>query len=426
MTFENMFIGCDTIEDAERLAHRDAADSSLEMLPVKMFRQGSRNMASGALPIRALTRILYSNPVIRRGSLPSDLHSSNRPMDPKHVRSIKEYLKGSIRSGGSYIIPPVTVNAFPQDVRVYFPRGKNLTTGFVVLPPRQSIRITDGQHRVQAIVETVEDLRREGVLAVDEFENDGVPMVITWEADEDQVHQDFADASKTKALPKSMIAVYDARHPANRAVMELMRNVPLFVGRIDTMSTTLSKISGYLFLANQVRQFVKAKLSGKPSMSEEPFSRMADEQLADAEAYRRWVDQTGAYLTVLTDLIPQWSEIAKFPTPRGDRGPEANTKMRALKAEGWVSISAAGLNALGLLGYKLFSESELAGSRNLEADLRMSLAPIRDIDWSRGAEIWQGNLVQEGRIKTQTGSISRAVEKLWASLDQSSSLRLTA
>lgn len=426
MTFESMFIGCDTIEDAERLAHRDAADSSLEMLPVKMFRQGSRNMASGALPIRALTRILYSNPFIRRGSPLSDLHSGNRPMDPKHVRSIKEYLKGSIRGGGSYIIPPVTVNAYPQDVRVYFPKGKTLTTGFVVLPPRQSIRITDGQHRVQAIVETVEELRREGIQAVDEFENDGVPMVITWEDNEDQVHQDFADASKTKALPKSMIAVYDARHPANRAVMALMRNVPLFDGRIDTKSTTLSKASGYLFLANQIRQFVKAKLSGKPSMSENAFNTVADEQLADPEAYRRWVDQTRAYLIVLTDLIPQWGEIADFPALGGDRGPVASNKMRALKDEGWVNLSAAGLNALGLLGYKLFDQGSLVDSPDLESELRQRLLPIRNVDWGRGAEIWRDNLVQDGKIKTQTGSISRAADRLWERLGQSDSMRLTA
>ena len=425
MTTENFFIECDTIDDAERRAQREASDSSLEVLPVKMFKQGSRNMASGALAVRALTRMLYSIPV-GKGTPASDLHSGNRPVDAKHVRNIKEYLKGSIRGGSSYIIPPVTVNADPREVRVFFPKGRSLTTGFVVLPPRQSIRITDGQHRFQAIVDTISDLRREGVQAVDEFENDGVPLVITWEADEDQVHQDFADASKTKALPKSMIAVYDARHPANRAVMELIRNVPLFVGRIDATSTTLSKNSGYLFLANQVRQFVKAKLSGKPSMSEDAFNKVADEQLADPEAYRRWVDETQTYLTVLTDLIPQWSEIADFPAPRSARGPEANARMRALKEKGWVSISAGGLNSLGLLGYKLFSQSELAGSQNLEADLRMSLAPIRDIDWSRGAEIWQGNLVQEGKIKTQTGSISRAAEKLWASLDQSSPLRLTA
>ena len=425
MADEITFIECESIEEAQRRAQNEATDSSGEAIPVRVFQQGARRMASGALPIVTLTRLLFNIPV-RKGTSASDLRRGNRPVDRHHVRSIKKYLKSSIKAQRSYLIPPVTVNADPREVRVFLPRDSRLATGFVVLPQRQRIRITDGQHRFQAILDTVAELESEDDQAVDEFLKDSVPVLITWEADEYQVHQDFADASKTKALPKSMIAVYDARHPANRAVMELVRDVPLFVDRVDATSTTLSKNSGYLFLANQVRQFVKANLSGKPSMSEEPFSRMAEEQLADADAYRRWVDQTRTYLIVLTDLIPQWSKVAKFPTPRRDRGPEATTKMRALRAEGWVNMSAAGLNALGLLGHKLFTESELADSRDLEANLRIALAPIRNIDWSRDAEIWQGNLVQDGRIKTQTGSVSRAAEILWASLPQSVSMRLTA
>ena len=95
-----------------------------------------------------------------------------------------------------------------------------------------------------------------------EFGSDAVAVMVTCETDVDQIHQDFADGSKTKPLPPSLLAVYDRRNPANRLVIDLARECPLFRGRIDSTSKTLSKKSTNLFLANQLRQLVKELLAG--------------------------------------------------------------------------------------------------------------------------------------------------------------------
>ena len=45
--------------------------------------------------------------------------------------------------------------------------------------------------------------------------------MLTCETDLQRIHQDFADASKTKAIPPSMLVAYDRRPPINRLVLDL-------------------------------------------------------------------------------------------------------------------------------------------------------------------------------------------------------------
>src|SRR5208283_2059160 len=102
-----------------------------------------------------------------------------------------------------------------------------------------------------------------------------ISVMITMEGSLDQIHQDFADASKTKALPKSQLAAYDRRNPANGMVIDLLERCPIFMGKIDSTSKTLSKNSTKLFLTNQVRQMVKELLVGQYAMHDAVFEVQA-------------------------------------------------------------------------------------------------------------------------------------------------------
>ena len=116
-----------------------------------------------------------------------------------------------------------------------------------------------------------------------------IEHMMTVENDLNQTHQDFADAGKTNPLPSSLLAVFDTRQPANRAVMELGERVKLLQGRIDATSSTLSVNSPFVFLVNQIRQFVKASLTGSPTVSEQAFASSAINTIAIPDAYKRWV-----------------------------------------------------------------------------------------------------------------------------------------
>ena len=89
-------------------------------------------------------------------------------------------------------------------------------------------------------------------------------------------------------------------------------------------------------------------------------------------------------------------------------------KTKAIREQKRVSMTAAFLNALGVVSYEVLKDvtSEDVDQDKLKGDLRTTLEPFRHVDWERSSDIWEGNLVAEGRIRTQTPAIKAAAGKL--------------
>ena len=401
-----------TSDDARSRATAVAAETNREIVPVRVFDQGNRKMLSGVLPVRVLTRVLDHNATTRGTAAARALNTRNRPVAADHVRAIKAYILRAIEKQENFIIPPVTLNS-TDSVEIMVPEGHYTpTTGYAVFPDEASVHITDGQHRYLAIRQAVDDLR--GTPNGDNFMRVGVPFMMTVESDLNQVHQDFADAGRSKPLPSSLLAVYDTRQPANRAVMEIGEQVKLLRGRIDATSSTLSLNSPFVFLVNQIRQFVKASLTGSPTVSEQAFASNAENTLAIPESYNRWVRSRVAFLEVMTEIIDDWKELAELSQPGGADAAEVLARTKAIREHKRVSMTAAFLNALGVVSYQVLKNvtSEDVDQDKLKDDLRASLEPFRHVQWDRSADIWDGNLVVEGRIRTQTPAIKAAAGEL--------------
>ena len=460
-----------TSDDARTLATAVAMETNKELVPVRIFNQGGRTMLCGVLPVRVLTRVLQHNaPTGNRRSPARALHSHNHPVATEHVRSIKSYLLNAILNREPYIIPPVTLNS-TSNVEAMAPETDFNSAGYAVFPDESSLHITDGQHRYLAISQVAEELR--GTPAGDNFMRTGVPFMMTLESDLYQTHQDFADAAKSKPLPSSRLAVFNTRQPANRAVMELGERVMLLQGRIDATSSTLSVNSPFVFLVNQIRQFVKASLTGSPTASEQAFASSAKNTIATPDAYKRWVTSRAAFLNVMTEIIDDWKELSELPQPGGPdpessspggfrpgsfrsgssgaggfspgsfSATEALARTKEIREKKSISITATFLNALGVVSYDVLKDTtgpevsgpevsgpevsgpEVSGPEvsgrdinqdELEDQLRVRLEPFRHVDWDRSADIWEGNLVSDGRIRTQTPAIKAAAVKLLAVL----------
>jgi DNA sulfur modification protein DndB len=187
-----------------------------------------------------------------------------------------------------------------------------------------------------------------------------------------QIHQDFADCSKTKALPPSMLAVYDLRNPANKLVVELADKCDVFRGRIDSVSKTLSKKSTYLFLANQIRQLVKEFLSGSYATPDVQFEQRARQVLPNENEYAKVLSLYADYINHLTTVIPIWKEIAGLP----QTGVEIS-QIPDKRQEAWVCLTATGLNLMGRVGHNLFKRG-VQDWRAYATQLgQLRLAPIR-------------------------------------------------
>lgn len=390
-----------SIPDAQMAASQEAAATGGTMLPAILFRQGERWMLTTAFLIPIIRNRLQTNHATKRGSVEEVRAATNRPVMPDHVESVKNYLKANV--GKKYILPPLTLNA-RQPISVYVAESHSTVMAVnIVIPQNVRLEITDGGHRKNALDAAAEELSEE---LLEKFYGDAVAVMITIEHDMAQIHQDFADASKTKALPKSQLAAYDRRNPANGIVLDLIERCSLFKGRIDSTSSTLSKNSNKLFLTNQVRQMVKELLVGGYAMADEQFEAKAKDLLGDSstDIYAKTLDGIVAYVDQMANAIPILKEIASVPAAG-----VASNRVSDLRAQGWVCLQATGLVVLGRIGYELL--------RDDVADWQAFTDKLGSLDWRKTGPLWQGNIIQAGgKMMTQQSPVKEAVKKVRESI----------
>lgn len=392
------------------LANEEAVNTNGIALPGILFRQGSRYCISTAIHMRRIrTRLLEVNSVKKYGSLADVQAATNRPMIPEHVTSIANYMRENV--GGRYILPPMTLNV-QQVISVYAPHYvTDFGMVYVVIPETARLSVTDGGHRTTAIHEAYEKMDDEQRAA---FDKDAVSVMITLEGTLTQVHQDFADCSKTRALPKSQLAAYDRRNPANGLVLDLIRNSALFSDKIDSTSKTLSAQSPHLFLTNQVRQLMKELLVGDYAMADEQFETKALALLGSSSTptYARELAKFSDYINAVTEAIPLLRDIASLPpgTPRNI--------IKERRKEGWICLTATGMVIIGRIGHELFKEQI--------ADWKTYADRLGSIDWSRDGELWQGNIVRAGKMTTQRAPVRVAVERVRRAIGLQANSKLDA
>lgn len=396
------FVDLDEPRKASEAANEEAANTGSLPLPGVLFRQGTRYCISTAIPMRQVRTRIALDAVRKGGNVSDVLKATNRPTDNGHVKNIAEYLRTNV--GRQYILPPMTLNV-QQPITIYRPHARDFGAVFIVVPETARLSVTDGGHRTKAILEAYDRMDDDQQA---EFNRDAVSVMITLEGDLTKVHQDFADCSKTKPLPKSQLAAYDRRNPANGLVLDIVDRCPVFFDKIDSTSSTLSSNSTQLFLTNQVRQLVKELLVGDYGLADPDFEAKAVSLLGSntTDHYAHERDKFVEYINVVAASIPVLNEIAKLPpgTPRNI--------IQERRKEGWICLTATGLNIIGRIGHELF--------KTQRTDWREIAAQLGKLDWARDAAMWQGNIVRDGKITTQRAPVRTAVENVREALGMSS------
>lgn len=385
-----------TFEVAKSVAYEESASTGGWTFPITIARQGDRMFLSGALPVVFVENRLVSRSAVKGASMSDASSSTNRPLEPKHVKDIARYIVDNSRS--SYILPSLTLNV-QEEINVHTMAGSgDYKAGYIAMPVGVSFTITDGQHRVAGLKEALAILDKHYPERAERLRKDSLAVMVTCEHDIKQIHQDFADCSKTKALPPSLLSVFDMRNPANRILSDVIDQCQLFKGKIDSTSKTLSKKSVNLFLANQVRQMIKHLMTrGNPTDAE--FEKRAKEMLGEAQHYEKYLEKYVKYINHAVRNISVLQDIAMISPDSPKRA-----TIPKLREEGWVCLTVTGLNVIGSLGHDIFVHE-------LE-DWEKYIDKLAQVDWSRSGETWQGNIVQGGKMMTQTGPTRVAVDRI--------------
>jgi DNA sulfur modification protein DndB len=387
-------IFCPDLETAQARAGAESTNTSGHSVPVVIFKQGKRYNMTGALSFAFIASRLETRSATARGSITDVNIALNRPEISEHSDAIGKYLADN--AGRVYVLPPITLNV-QQPVRLYSVNyeGAQVRPGYLIIPPLAKLAITDGQHRRSGVIKALSQITAD---QQDELERDGIAVMITCENNIDQIHQDFADCSKTKALAPSQVAVYDRRNPANRLVVDIERLCPIFRGKVDATSVKLGKRSTSLFTANQVRQFIKSILVGNWGMGDIEFEKRAKERLGTDENYKLYSSPIAEYLNVVTEACPVLHELAQITG-----GVDLN-RVSVRRNEGWLVLSATGLVVIGLIGHEILT-------KNID-NWQEYAKRLGELDWSRSSPDWQGILVQNGKIITSQSSAKAAVAKV--------------
>ena len=393
---------CQTLDEAQRLASSESANTSGTIIPGVLFSQGERHSFSAAMAMGLIMDKLEVKEAQRNNTVKEVASATNRPTNPGHVNTIAGYLKSNVMK--KYIIPPMTLNVQQQMMVFSSSTTANISVGYAVIPSAARLQVTDGAHRQKAILAATNEMSDEEREA---FMTHSVSVMITFENDLPQIHQDFADCSRSKALPPSLIASFDRRNPANGIVLDLAEKVPLFNDKIDATSTSLSKKSTHLFLVNHIRQFVKELVYGDWGVGNEVFEKAAKRILHErgAPEYDKSLNEFAAYATELTNVIKPWDDIAHLP-----RGIERNQIMDR-RAEGWITMSASGLIILGRVGHVLLKNPPTTAEKKVIMD------KLGKIDWRKDSPYWEDSLVVSGRILTNRSPIKTAMKKVLVDLD---------
>jgi hypothetical protein len=133
------------------------------------------------------------------------------------------------------------------------------------------------------------------------------------------------------------------------------------------------------------------------------------------ELYADAIAKYSAYINYLTEVLPVWSRIAKLPT-----GTLQVSQIPGIREDGWICLTATGLNVIGRVGHKLISTG-LMDSPTDQAEAgrqawKQYVQKLATIDWKRGAAIWQGNIVQGNRLVTQQSPLKQAFKKVAAAI----------
>jgi DNA sulfur modification protein DndB len=233
------------------------------------------------------------------------------------------------------------------------------------------------------------------------FAQDGVAFMLTCESEIDKAHQDFADCSKTKQLPPAMLTVYDLRNRANGLVIKLADSCLIFKDKVDSTAQSIGANSAALFTTNQVRQMIKALLTGDFAMADSSFVDHAKQLLPTTEAYQEALEKYEEFINFLTEHLPVWKEASEVPPGI------QHAKLKQIRARGYVCLTATGLNIIGRIGHELLSSGA--------PDWKEYALKLAKLDWLKSNPLWadvvQPKKDKQGNVVTEDAQVNGHTEK---------------
>ena len=305
-------------------------------------------------PLKVIPRLFIFNGY----EIPPELRAQ-RTLRRSRIPELKSYI---LNNPDEYIFSSLTASIDgPTKFIPAMHLGPNGKIGRLYIDMTARILINDGQHRRKAIEEALREKPELGyeTISIVFYEDNGLK----------RSQQMFSDLNRNPLRsPKSLNILYDHRSRFARFIVDMAKNVPIFRNRVEFEKTTISKRSPKVFTLNAIHDATE-KFLGRGNVR-----RILE---VEKETMPLFWENVGKN-------IPEWQLLLN--------GEMAPFDLRT----NFVHTNTNCLNSLGIVGRVI---------REMQPKYwRSKMTGLRNIDWSRDNPLWEGNLLQGGRmVRTVVG-----------------------
>lgn len=323
--------------------------------PAARGSQAGRPCYIAMCPLRLIPKIFVFN----EEEVPPELRAQ-RVLNRSRVPEIASYL---CEHPTNYTLSAITASINGQVT--FEPNsdtglGQNL--GVLSIPMDASILINDGQHRRAAI--------EYAILENPELGYDNIPVLFFIDEGLERSQQMFADLNKHAVRPSDSIStLYDRRDMIADLARSMVKRVQVFSRLTEMEKSSISNRSTKLFTLSAIKNASKALLAKGKSDS------IDDEE----------VDLAARFWNTVAANMPDWQLALQKKV--------STSELR----EQYIHAHGVMLQAMGTISADLLVKPESHWSSILKG--------LKDIDWARANNLWEGRAMHHGRISKARSSV---------------------
>jgi DNA sulfur modification protein DndB len=389
----------DTERDALDQATRSAATSGARLFICHVYEQGNRTHLAFSLSLKLLLEIAKLNSADGKTNKSNVEEKTNRPIMPLHVKEIAKYLINT----DAYILPPFIFNS-STPINVFAFGSGSVKFGYAVISSDVFLYVTDGQHRLRAI--------EKAVIERPDLYNDSVTVLVVQEEDLEQIHQDFADCSKNKPIPPALRASFDVSDFLSKITRDVTKQLDIFNGRIDKISTTVGKDVNFIFTMSQLRVGISEFLFGTSNKNLDSYT------VEDPAMYKASLEKAKSFYSEFARNNTTWSLLFQ-PTS------QANNLLNFynLRQER-IDFNSVGFIIISRIGHLILSENNFTVEQNSRL-----IKALANLDYRRTCSLWENSVVIDDdkggkKIIAQRAAINKAIKIAIAEIEKQTEISL--
>lgn len=374
--------------------------------PAIAYISGDRIWYAITVPYAVLRSGLIKTSTLRKkGQEVINSEVRNRFLDKKHKADIKSY----IMEEDKYTIPPITLvsterlpfepfllgineKTIPQEEFYEKLNTSGPIAGLIQLPLIYQFECLDGNHRVAAIKELVDE-------KPEVVQGSNILLNVVCEKDIYKIRQDFVDVNKNaKQTTPSINTLFNTRDAIPNIVSRVMDHINYLEELVDIITTSISKNSSKIYTLNNIKNVV-VELAGYDAQSGKGAEEKANKQLKDDEMKKKEVlSQTILFFDALKE-----NEFVS----------ECIKKKHKIKDIRQTSVITVGI------GLSLASDiTKYIFEHFNEEEWKQQLLKLMQYDWSRRNPLFleTGIVGKEGAIANTRAIITKTKAALLYSL----------